>query len=121
MVARGELLAQGIPAGPAKSLGTTINAAVTAAGTTQGTATALNDAGMAIVTTTPANSGVLLPLAAGQPDQAIFNAGANTLTIYPGVGEKINNGAANIGIQVAPGKGAILKGHSNRWVAVISA
>lgn len=121
MVARSELMARGLAAGPAGQLGTSINLTMAAAGTTQATATAMNGAGFAVVTTVAANSGVRLDTASGSPDQTIFNAGANTLTVYPAVGNTINNNAVNAGIQLAVGKGGHFIGHSLRVIAILSA
>lgn len=121
MVARSELMAGGIPARVAGQLGTSINLTMSAAGTTQATATGMNGAGFAVVTTVAANSGVRLDPASGSPDQTVFNAGANTLTVYPAVGNTINNNAVNTGIQIAVGKGAHFIGHSLRQIAILSA
>ncbi len=78
-----------------------VSPAVTAAGTTQGTAILLvsqvND-----VTTVPASSGVILPTTnlASQPISVgtaiqVFNRGANLLSVYPPVGSQIESLSTN--------------------------
>jgi hypothetical protein len=80
-----------------------LDTAVTAAGTTQATATPL-DALTSIVTTVPANAGVRL-LAAGLYTQTIVNAGANVLNIWPQTGMAIGvGGTANAAVTVNPGR-----------------
>lgn len=69
---------------------------ISAAGTTQITATELTN-GVNFVSTVAANSGVILSSKATAGDsQIIFNGGANPLKIYPMVGAKINALATNI-------------------------
>lgn len=74
---------------------TTANAAVSAAGTAQGTATSItsdnND-----VTTVGAGSGVVLPTAVLGRIIRVMNDGANPLLIYPASGALIDSLAANI-------------------------
>ncbi len=120
MVARSELMAAGIPGEPAGMLGTALNSALSAAGTTQGTATAMKGCGFAIVTTVALNSGIILdPPSGGSPNQVVVNAGANVLTIYPSVGATINALAVNIGVQLAPGKAAFFPGHGKNYAGII--
>ncbi len=118
MVARSELMAFGMQAYPADLIGTALNTALSAAGTTQGTATAMKGVGFAIVTTVALNSGVILDATSG--DQFIVNGGANTLTIYPPVGSKFNTLATNAGVQLAVGKAAFFAGHGLNYVAILS-
>ena len=75
--------------------------AVSAAGTTQGTATELTAADSE-VTTVAAGSGVVLSskLAAGD-EQSVYNAGANALKVYPPTGFSINSLPANEGMLLA--------------------
>lgn len=68
---------------------------ITAAGTTQGTATELTNA-INEITTVAANSGVRLASKGYQGDDMyIYNAGANSLNVYPPVGMRINSLALN--------------------------
>jgi len=78
---------------------------LTAAGTTQGTASNIG-ASINIITTVAAGTGVILPNAGSLLGSRIiiFNQGANTLNIYPNVGSSIDGGAANIPITLAAGK-----------------
>ena len=75
--------------------------AVTAAGSTQGTATVLSPRMAYNVTTTPAGSGVLLPPSVAGAEIAVANNGANALLIYPNGTEKINALAASAGYSAA--------------------
>lgn len=83
--------------------------AVSAAGTTQGTATELTAADNEI-TTVAAGAGVILSskLAPGD-EQTIFNAGANAVKVYPTSGMKINALAANASMSLATNTGCIFK------------
>ena len=115
-----ELMASGIPALAARMLGSDPVSTVTAAGTTQATATLLVS-DFANVTTVALNAGVRLPSANAQGLNVVMNNGANVLSIYPATGEKINGLANNIAITVAPGKSVMLYGDNNQWAANISA
>lgn len=83
--------------------------AVSAAGTTQGTATELTAADSE-VTTVGAGAGVVLSskLAPGD-EQSVFNAGANPLKVYPPTGFKINALAANTAMTLAVNTACIFK------------
>jgi hypothetical protein len=74
--------------------GFSISAAVTAAGSTQGTATALTKT-INNVTTVAASTGVVLPTAVAGYIVIVRNGGANALNVYPATGAAINAGAAN--------------------------
>jgi hypothetical protein len=78
---------------------------LTATGTNQATALSLG-ANINITTTVAAGTGVLLPNAGSLlgTRMIIFNQGANTLNIYPGVGYSIDGGATNAPITLASGK-----------------
>lgn len=80
-------------------------AAISAAGTTQGTATIVANP-LSIVTTAAANSGVILSLSYSQ----IINAGANTVKVYPNSGAAITGGgttlATNAAFSIAAGSSA---------------
>lgn len=71
-----------------------VNNAVSAAGTTQATATALSRP-ISNVTTVAANSGVILPSATPGMRVIIRNGSATTLRIYPAVGAQINTLGTN--------------------------
>ena len=88
-----------------KDTGTSISAA----GTTQGTATELTAADNEL-TTVAAGAGVALAsaLAAGD-SQTVFNAGANAVKVYPPSGMRINALAANAPMTLATNTGCFFK------------
>lgn len=71
-----------------------INIAVSAAGTTQGTATALTKE-INVVSIVASGSGVVLPTAVAGMVLIINNTSANTLNVYPATGGAINNVVTN--------------------------
>ena len=74
---------------------------VTAAGTTQATATLLIN-GMNGIKTAAAGSGVILtPNNLTSDCQIVFNGGANPVLVYPPVGSKINSLSTNGGMTLA--------------------
>lgn len=75
-----------------------VAATVSAAGTTQGTATALT-ADLNVITTAAANSGVLVTVAPGKL-VTIINRGANAVKVYPSTGASFDALAANASITV---------------------
>lgn len=94
---------------------------LSAAGTTQGTATAItnqtND-----FTTVAASSGAILP----SPEQGEFifvaNSGANAIALYPATGHSINALAANAAFSVPAGKNVIVwAATATKWIVNLSA
>ncbi len=79
---------------------------VSAAGTTQATATPLT-ASIVIVTTVASGAGVEI---AGltQPQQLIMNRGANTLLVYPPTSGQIESLGTNAAYSIAPGSQAMI-------------
>lgn len=73
------------------------SATVSAAGTNQGTATALTS-DVNIITTVGSGTGVILPTAAAGKKVVIVNKGANTLNIFPASGAAIDALGANTAI-----------------------
>jgi len=71
-----------------------VNAGVSAAGTNQGTATAINRE-MNVVSTVASGAGVILPVAVAGMVVSITNTSANSLLVYPHVGGDINGAATN--------------------------
>ena len=97
-------------------------ASVSAAGTTQGTATELTAADNE-VTTVASGAGVILSsnLAAGDV-QTVFNAGANPLKVYPPSGMQINSLSSNASMLLAVNTGCLFKCiSSTRVFGVLSA
>jgi hypothetical protein len=88
--------------------GGNISNTLTAAGTNQATAlvlTSLND--IHVITTAAASTGAILPSTLSIGDQmVVVNGGANSITLFPPVGGKLNNGTANAGLAVAANKAA---------------
>lgn len=76
-------------------------AGITATGATQGTAYALG-AVNSHFTTVAASTGALLPVASAPGEELrVFNYGANSLSVYPPVGGKCNNGVINTAVALA--------------------
>lgn len=92
----------GVPAGMAKAINGAVAATVSAAGTTQGTATSLK-ADINYISTAAASSGVILPAAETSDSLIVYNGGANAVLVYPPLGAKINAAATNGGVSVATG------------------
>ena len=72
------------------------SASVTAAGTNQGTGTALTS-DINVITTAAAGTGVVLPTAAAGKNVIVVNKGANPVTVYPATGAAIDALATNAG------------------------
>jgi len=87
-------------------------ASVTAAGATQGTATALTTS-YNVITTAAAGTGVILPtpLLNGWAI-SIVNRGANAVNVYPNTGGSINGGVANAPFVLTAGNAVILENSS---------
>lgn len=82
---------------------------ISAAGTTQATATQLT-ASDSEVTTVASNSGVVLSsLIAPGEQQSVFNAGLNALKVYPPTGMNFNSLPANSAITLATNTGVLLR------------
>ena len=99
-----------------------INTGISAAGTTQGTATALT-ACVNLVSTVAASSGVQLYNALVGDSMIVFNdAGANSLNVYPPTSGKINNIATNGPVVLGINTSCLfMKITSTRWIAILSA
>lgn len=77
-----------------------------AAGTNQGTATALTK-NLNAVTAADGTKGVALPVGAAGDEIIIINTDASSvLKVYPETGGAINGGSANASVSVGPGRGA---------------
>ena len=94
------------------------NNAVSAAGSTQGTATALT-VDYNVVTTVAASAGVKLPTATAGRRIVIVNKGASTLTIYPATSAYIDAGLINAGISVASnGSIELMASSTTQWYSL---
>jgi hypothetical protein len=94
---------------------------LSAAGTTQATATAITKQTNQF-TTVAAGTGAVLP----SPEQGevifVANGGASALNIYPAVGHSINALAANVALSLAVGKNAIIwAATTTKWYVNLSA
>jgi hypothetical protein len=80
---------------------------VAAAGSTQGTATAIVS-NITVLTSVPASSGVVLPAGVTPGVRfVVLNNTATAATVYPPVGGTLNGGSANAGITVAAASGGV--------------
>ncbi len=117
------IMGAGIPAAAAAADTISSEAlALTAAGTTQGTALSIT-ADVNFVSTVGASSGVIIYNGVIGDSVFIMNdGGANPLTVYPPVGGKINNLATNAGFTLAANTPVwVLKVTATRWFAMLSA
>lgn len=90
----------------------TVNDNVAAAGTTQATATAL-ESEWNVVTSTPANSGVVLDGFDIGVSTTVFNRGGATLKIYPPFGMQIDSRGTNNPYSLSNGKAQIFSQDSD--------
>ena len=83
------------------SLTKSVAGTVTAAGTTQGDATALTKT-LNMITTATANQGVKLPTAAAGLTIKVINTTAVTIKVYPNTSDVIDGGTVNVGVNLSP-------------------
>jgi len=119
-----QLMGAGFSAGQASALvSPSATLAISAAGTTLGTATALSTS-INFVSTAAASSGVKLPTNYTTNDAVIvFNDGTgNSFYVYPDIaGNRINQLAAGNGLYLPNNTSCIfIKVSSSRWVANLS-
>jgi len=116
-----DIMKGGLSAGTSKAINGQVNSAVSAAGTTQTDATALTTS-ISVITTAAASTGVRLPACEIGDEVDILNLGANTLTVYPDSGARINAVATNGGVSLATNTAMkIRRFTSTRWMAYLSA
>lgn len=116
-----KMMQGGVSAGAAKAINGDIASALTATGTTQGTALALN-AALNVMGTVSSGTGVILPACELSDDLMVYNGGANALLIYPDSGAKINGQSTNAAISLATATAIKLKRVSaTQWVGILSA
>lgn len=116
------IVGSGYPGQAANYISGTAIDALTATGSTQGTALAIT-ADTNVVTTAAAGTGVVFSGPTTPGDEFIVaNLGANALAVYPASGESIMAGATNAAFSVAAGKAALfIKTSATRWIAILSA
>lgn len=108
MAIKQKLTGVGVPPHAAIATVGTVSNNISAAGTTQATATALDLNDYQIVTVVAASSGVILPATLSAGDEiAVANydaSGGDALSVYPPVGGKINNGTLNAAVSITANK-----------------
>lgn len=116
-----DMMGGGVSAGQAQAINGAVNATISAAGTTQGTATTLT-ASVNVITTAAASSGVVLSDSVISDEYDILNLGANAVTVYPPSGAQINAIAANGGFTLGTNSACkVKKFTATRWMAWLSA
>lgn len=116
------VMGQGVSAGQARAInGNNVNATITAAGTTQGTATAIT-ADVNVVSTATTGQGVILYAGVPGDDQWIYNSTSADIRVYPHTGAKVNQVATNGAFVLAPYTAVHCKLiSSTQWVGILSA
>jgi hypothetical protein len=117
MPLKSDLMAASLPYEAASKLGFDTPQTVTAAGTTQATATPLN-CNCATVSTPTISGGVIITET--NSTTSLFNSGPNTLIVYPAVGVTILGLAVNQGLTVANQSGVTLVGAGTSMTFSIS-
>ncbi len=118
MSTKAQLMAAGMPALLATKLGIDSQVTVAAAGTTQANATSVGG-NFTIISTAPSGTGVVLSFSAERGQMAaLYNAGANTVKVYPSGTETINGVAGSTGFSVATTKAVILVASDKTWIAL---
>jgi len=112
-----ELMAGGMPALLANRIGADVATGITAAGSSQATATVLS-AGFNLIGTAAASTGVLLP--SNTDSVSLFNGGASPVSVYPPVGSFMN-GVVNAAFTVTNGKTASFHRSGNQYIGNLSA
>lgn len=116
-----EIMGGGFSAVGADAIQGGANLTISAAGTTQATATAITTSNN-FVTTVGAGAGVILPAVQQGDWLIIYNSGANALSIYPPVGGKINQLSTNAAMTLATNTNVIFFCFSStQFVAHLSA
>lgn len=123
MALASDIMQGGTSAGTALAINGQANVTITAGTTqTQAGATALTASTNVITTVTTTGDGVRLPNAMVGDSLNVLNLGANTCTVYPPTGGRINQLATNGGFTLAANTAVwIQKFTSTRWMAFLSA
>ena len=121
MATAADLMGVGFSAAQAAGVNGQVSSAMSGAGTTQGTGTAIT-ASVSVFTTVAANAGATLTDSMIGDQYDILNLGANPLWIYPPTGARINALSTNTGFQLAPNTAVkVRKFTSTRWAGNLSA
>lgn len=123
MALAADMMRGGTSAGQALGLNGQANTSITAGTTqTQAGATALTTSTNVVSTVAVAGDGVRLPDGMVGDSLNILNIGANTCTVYPPVGSRINGLSTNGGFSLPTNTAVwIQKFTSTRWMAFLSA
>lgn len=117
-----KVFAAGLPGPLAACICKDTQASISAAGTTQGTATELTSADNEVTTVADGAGVVLYSNATAGDTQSVFNAGSNPLRVYPPTSQRINGLPLNLHMTLGLNTGVILKKVSaTRWFGVLSA
>ena len=117
-----EIMGGGLSAATAQAIGGSVQTGLTATGSAITDALQLTASNVQ-VSTTAASTGVLLPNGVIGDEVLIYNAGANTLAVYPPTSsQSINSGSAGAAFSVATTKTATFKKiTSTLWIAQLGA
>lgn len=114
-----DIMKGGFSSGAAKSIQGQVNSAVAAAGTAQGSATALTASTNIIASGT---GGVIVPAAEVNDEIDICNITSAGVTVYPDSGSRFNGLPTNQGFVLAANTSVKLKRFtSTRWLGNLSA
>ena len=118
-----DIMRGGTSAGTALAINGQANTSITAGTTqTQAGGTSLTISTNVVTTVAVAGDGVTLPNAMVGDSVNILNLGANSCTVYPPVGGRINSLNTNGGFTLAPSTAVwVQKFTSTRWMAFLSA
>lgn len=116
------VMGAGIASGKARAInGNNVNATITAAGTTQGTATSLL-ADVNVITSASSAQGVILYSGVPGDDQWVYNDTLVDIRVYPHSGATVNQLSTNTAFVLAPKTCCHCKLiNSTRWVVNLSA
>lgn len=112
----------GFSGGSALAIAGGVATAVSAAGTTQATATDLAALGFSIVSTVASGTGVQLYPGSAGDSTVVLNTGANVLTVYPPTSAKFNSLSTNAGVTLGVNSAAMfLCASATQWTVILSA
>lgn len=118
-----DLVSVGFFTNQADAIGGGVATGITAnVGSSQATGTALTQAVNVVATCAIAGDALLLPRASAGDELWVRNNGAASADVFPQVGGKINNAAADAAFAVAASKTAVFKCIGGvDWIAVLTA
>lgn len=120
MALASNLMALGMPGTLAGMVGATPGSGLTTSVTTKATASQLTS-NVCFFSTVASSGATLLPPADSSPPVAIYNGGANALSVYANGTNTINALSAGAAFSVTNGKGALFYPAGTAWVAILGA